>query len=410
MKTKAVKILDCCKYELGIFVILAVQALINLYPFNGMSENFYVYYLVDFSISKTSRMLIGSLVNLLTDKPTVGWVNTFATVVLFAALVFVAVVLGQVIRASESDVKPQILVAVLFFATGSVTLAGFSKFFGMLDIYMFFFTVVAVIFARNRYLRWLIPLLCVAGCLVNYVYSISYFPLIVLVLFYLIVTQEKKAGNILLLVLTIIITVLLVFYCAFFGHKTTTVAYDELRMLLEQKSGTQISEECITYFEPYLYNAGEHSAGIPIEVSENLTPVQFVLKVAEHVLTERVSIFGMIPVLLIFLFSASALVAIWVMCIRNAETKGKKFVFLCFIHSMLFIPLCCLLSTDFIRWVQAGIIVQFGLIFFMFLTHDKDFEKTVIQIREFFKNRQIFLWLVFAVHAFSASNGLGVGA
>ena len=106
MKTKASKFISCCKYELGIFVLLCIQALMNLNEIKNMLLDFYSYYLVDFSMGKTSRLLIGSIVSLLTDKPTAAWIHGFAVVVLFLTLLATALIIGKVIKSASDEMRP----------------------------------------------------------------------------------------------------------------------------------------------------------------------------------------------------------------------------------------------------------------------------------------------------------------
>ena len=93
MQTNFIKFFLKIKYELVLFLMLLVQACFNLDFVNGMDRNFLLYYLVDFSMGKTSRLLIGSLVNLLTDNPTKVWINCFAGVVLLLTFIFTSVIL-----------------------------------------------------------------------------------------------------------------------------------------------------------------------------------------------------------------------------------------------------------------------------------------------------------------------------
>jgi hypothetical protein len=129
VKTKILTFTHRFKYELGILALLLVQALLNLKRIMGMDSNFLVYYLSDFSMAKTSRMLVGTFVNLLTDHPTERWINNFARIVLFAVIVFVAVLLGRVVKSVDADKRIPLYAMILFFCTGTFTMHIFSAFF-----------------------------------------------------------------------------------------------------------------------------------------------------------------------------------------------------------------------------------------------------------------------------------------
>ena len=397
MKIKIPPALEKFRYELSAFLLLVIQACMNIDFRNGMDNNFYVYYLADFSMGKTSRLLIGSLINLLTDKPTTVWLNCFAAVVLLLTFILTSLLVGRVIKSTEGKMRTVITVFSLFFVSGAFTFWGFSKFFGILDIYMYLLAVISVIAAHNRIFRWLIPAFCVGGVLINYVFTISYYPIIALVLLYLIATSEKKAGNVIILLLSGGISVALMFYCLIVGKTTATMPFEEMWQIMEDKLGTEISYNAATYYEFYLYGTEENSVSYGIDMNASVSNFieafsRYLLESA-HNIRDFISVtIGALPVFGVFWY-------IWGKCFGAAETKLKKFVFFCIIVSPVFTVICCLLSTDITRWAAPGIFTQFILGFVMFAGKDKLFEDTLLSIRAKLKGRSfvvIMLWLVYA--------------
>lgn len=402
LKTKAIDFISKFKYELSVFFLLCIQGCIDTTVFRGMDPGYYGYYLVDFSMGKTSRLLIGSFVNLLTDKPTVEWINGFAAVVLVLTYLFTAFLIGKVIKSTDAELRPCIIIFSLFSVSGAFGVYTFSKFFGLLDIYMYLFTVLSVVIVRNKYFKWLIPLLCVGGVLVNYVYTIAYFPLLAAVLLYLIFTQEKKAGNIILFIIMCTVTVVLMFYCTFVGKETATFTFDEMHRILEQKLGEELTYDQIHYFDYYLYGNHENEERFGIDMS-GMTPVEFISALLWYLREEGYNFSG-IKTVAIGAFPVFAVFeAMWFMCIKNAQTKPRKFVYLCFMLVPLFAVACCVLSTDMTRWAASGLIVQFGTGLFMFAVKDEPFRKAMLYLKEKLKGKGFIVAAVWVIYASTIS-------
>lgn len=400
MRTKTLSFFDKFKHELGIFVLLCLQALVQNFNFLGkMDENFLVYYLVDFSLGKTSRLLIGSIVNLFTDKPTEQWLNGFALIVLVLTFVFTSVVLGHVVKNVKEEMRMSAYAFVLFFVTGSFTMYGFSRFFGLLDIYMFIFSLLAIVFAQHKYLRWLVPLACLAGVFVNYVYTISYFPVVILVILYLADMREKKAADISLFCITVVTVLAATYFCAFWGKYTMTVTFDEMLQILQQKFGREITLEQVEYYRFYLF-AKDMTDGVLVDASQ-LTPIEYMWGLWDHVFSITKANTGIATLAIASLPVIAVFWCVWIMSIRAAEKKSRKFVYSCFLLSTLFIFICCVFSTDLTRWITAGVLSQFILCFFMFAMRDEAFEKTVDKLKNFFFNNKIVLVAMFVMYAFT---------
>ncbi len=397
MKEKISGILLKCKYELGIFIMLIIHSLIHFRYYNGMPRYFLPQYLVDFSMGINSRLWVGSIVSLLTDHPTENWINWFSRIILLLGLLMTAVVLGRVVRLTKKEERLVLFGFILFFCSGSLTVACFSKYSGLLDIHMYILTIVAVFIVRHKYFRWLVPLLCVAGVFVNYAYTISYFPLVVLTILYLADRDEKKAGNIALFSVTVITVLVVTFYCVFLGKNYMNVTFDELWTIVEQKCGREFEYMDIRYFSLYLFGIDpirvvdkDVSTAQPLEFIQILSQTLYESTSDHSNITTLVVI--TVPVVLAFWF-------IWINCIRSTQSKSRKFVYLCFMLSTLFIPICCLLSTDFIRWIASGIIVQFALCFNMFTLRDEPFEKAAEKLKSFFTENKIVFWVIYIIYS-----------
>lgn len=400
MKTKILTFTDRFKYELGILALLLVQALFNLKRIMGMDGNFLVYYLSDFSMAKTSRMLVGTFVNLLTDHPTERWINNFARIVLFATIVFVAVLLGRIVRKVDADKRLPIYVLILFFCTGTFTMHIFSAFFGMMDIYMFMFAAVSIACLQNRFLRWIVPLLCLAGVLINIVFIFSFFPAVLLVILYLAAFSEKKAGYIVLFCITALSVLALTYYCGFMFEGTVAVTVEEMRAIMERKFCAPVSDEQLEYFTAYIFGTDTDGQNFLTGNIHDMSLNMLVKTLSDFMLSERLDTRGLMSLGVGAVPVMAAFWGIWIGCIRKTKESGKKFVYLCFILSALCIPFCLVLSTDPIRWYAAGVMTQFALGFYMFYAKDKAFAETVEAIRKFFEDKKIIFLLIFLAYVF----------
>lgn len=398
MKTKAFALISKIKYEVAVFLLLCIQACVDTSIFMGVDPGYYGYYLADFSMGKTSRLLVGSFVNLLTDNPTVEWINGFAAVVLVLVYIFTAILIGKIIRSTPADIRKPVIVFSMFSVSGVFGVYIFSRFFGLLDIYMYLFTVLAVVAVRNKVFRWLVPLFCIGGVLINYVYTIAYFPLVAAVLLYLIITDEKKAGTSVLFTVTCAVTVALMFYCAFIGKETATYTFEEMKAIMEGKLGEELTYDHIHYYDYYLYgsHANEERLGVNME---GMTPVEFISALLWYLSTEGYNKGGIFAVSLGALPVFVAFWIVWFRCIRKADTKLRKFSYLCFMLMPLFTVACCILSTDMPRWVASGLIVQFGLGFFMFAVKDKPFESVMRELGDFFKGKAFVVGIIYFIYA-----------
>ena len=181
MVERAKKFISDWKYEIVIFLMTMIPVLINIEKLSQIHHMYVIHYLPDFTMGINSRTFVGSLVRILNSHPTEEWLTNFCIVFLIIGMVLTAVVLGRVVKKSKDENRLSVFVFILFFVSGSYTLSLFSRFFGMIDIHMYIIAILSVVFAGNKYLRWLVPVLCVAGVFVNFAFTISYFIIVIMI-------------------------------------------------------------------------------------------------------------------------------------------------------------------------------------------------------------------------------------
>lgn len=395
------------KYEAVIFLMTMIPVLMNCRELSEVHRMFISYYLYDYSMGINSRMLIGSFVRLLNAHPTEEWITGFATVFLIFGMMLTAIALGGVVKNAKSENRFSVFVFIAFFVSGAYTISIFSRFFGMLDIHMYIFALISVAFANNKYLRWLVPFLCIAGVLVNYVFIMSYFPFALLALLYYTDKSEKKLAGIVLFVITIVSVLALTLYCVFLAKDHMFMTFDEALKIMEEKIGHSFTAEQNEYAELYLFGFHTESEEMyGVKIAE-VSPFEYLYYFIKFLYENRIGMYGILTLLIITVPVIAVFWTIWIMCIKNTDKKSLKFVFLCCILSVVCIPVCCVLSTDFIRWIGSGVMCQFAMCFLMFYTKDEAFDKTVKKLRDVFSKNKIVLIIIYAVYVSSAYLQLG---
>lgn len=405
MKTKAAKIFSSIKYELCIFVVLAVQAIFKMYPDFSVGEYTRLYYLIDFSMAKTSRLLIGSFVKLLNPDPSPEWIAGFCAIVLMIVLLISSVMIGKVIRSSENTFKAHTLVIVAFLVTGMFTFSNFSLFLGFLDIWMFIIGLTAIVCINNKYLRWFVPVLCAVGVFVHNGFAITYFPLIALMTFYLSVTGEKKIANSVIFLVSCVVVVVATLWVSVKGAETATVTYEQLFELLRNKGGFAYTDHGIKNIAFYLLDIPPEDTGVTPEMVEGASALERLIMMA-GVNLKNVSLTHTVSITVFGGTVIAGFMAVWAKCIGNTDSKARRFVYLCFMLSVLTIPVGMLIAQDFIRWFQSAIITQFALVLYMIFVKDEPFRKTLEQAGMFFKDKTVVLAIMFIVYAMAQPFGV----
>lgn len=394
------------KYEAVIFLLTMIPVFLNIEKLSEIHPMFVIHYLPDFSMGINSRILIGSFVNLLNSHPTEEWLTNFAIIFLIIGMFLTAIVLGRVIKKSASDNRLSVFVFILFFVSGAYTISQFSRFFGMLDIHMYIIAILAVVCAGNKYLRWFVPVLCIAGAFVNYGFAISYFIIVLFAMLYHAEKSEKKAGYIAVFIITVISVLALTFFFVFRAYAYMFMTFEDALKIMEGKIGHTFSEEEKEYIALYLFGVHPESEKLYGVVIYGSSPLDYLYYFAKFIYENRIGTRGMFSLALVTVPVVLAFWAIWIMCIKNTEKKGRKFVYICAMLSVFFIPVCCILSTDYARWIGAIIMCQFAMCFLMFYFRDEAFDKTVGKFRQLFSKNRIVLIILYLVYVSSAYVGL----
>lgn len=389
------------KYEVIIFLMTMIPVFFNINKLSSVHRMYVPYYLFDFSMGINSRTWVGSVVRLLNSHPTEEWIRAFALVILILGMLITAFALGGAVKKSSAENRFSVFVLILFFVSGSLTISVFSRFFGMLDIHMYILALVAVVFSQNRYLRWFVPVLCLAGVLVNFVFTISYFPVVVLALLYNADKSERKSSDVILFVITVVSVIGLTAYCVFVASDNMFVTFEEALQIMENKIGHPLTEEQNYYAQLYLFGQSDSASELFGKPVSDMAPLEYVYNYFRYFVETSFGIQGIMNLAIITVPVVAAFWMLWIKCIRLSEKKSTKFVYSCYILSALFIPVCCMLSTDLVRWIASGVMCQFALCFLMFYTGETAFIKTVGLIKERCLTNKIIPIVIYVLYSSS---------
>lgn len=336
------------KYEFLIFLVLLVQSIPAL--FRGPSE-YYIAYLFDYKIGYVSRVLIGSLINLLTNNLTVAWLRTFITTVYILVFMLVALLLGKLIRHTNADKRRFLIFTIAYFLIAKYAMWVWFIYFGIFDIFWFSFAILAIIAVNNRYAKWFIPILCFLGLATHYAFAFIFMPTIAVVLLFDLIEKKYAKQNLILTVVSCATMAVTSVYFFIFANRTIKLQGDALVEYVYSKLDYRFSD----FFKTYLVFYFDPKAQSLIETLKDLWAY-----VSANDLKYYLQIFyPSVPVLVL-------LICFWVKVVKLSTAKNEKrlYLFICTALPFAAMP-AFLFSNDLYRLLSQFILSQFCLIFYL---------------------------------------------
>ncbi len=170
----------------GLFAfLLAYEVVIgnNLAPWR-ISDDFFVFYTVDFGMGFCSRILPGALCRLLLGEPDQHAVSVYTTVLMVLFFAGVCLLLEQLIKRTAKQDRLLCLFFVLLFITGPASFSIFVVGLGIMDYYWMLFALLFFVFLSRKLLYYFIPPLFALCVFVHYGSMICYIPLMAIILLY----------------------------------------------------------------------------------------------------------------------------------------------------------------------------------------------------------------------------------
>ncbi len=367
---------DKIKYEALLFGFMSFSLAIVLSNEQDPMWLYNEFYLVDYSVGFCSRLLIASIVSLITDNFSNEWLTGFCIASNLIAYLLYAILAGRVIRKLKDNTATLAKAAAFTVALFPLGMTVFAHWFGMLDIFMFIIAMITVVCINSKWLCVLTPVLIFIGLAVHPGYVFQYAPLIGALLAYKMVKSNFAKSDVILFFVSAAVGALSLAYFEFFALKTLTVSFEGLKEHIASKIGdySLIRGE---FYKGYLFN--DYSDEV-IQGSD--TALANPSNYYERIMVFLSTAFGSISVFtLIYYFICFVFVCVFFCVLLRRLFKTEKgflrkspYVLSALI---IFMSACAsLLSTDTQRWLSAGILSM--LIFMLNLLYNSDETATAV--------------------------------
>jgi len=385
-KQTKIKFLIIGRFEIFIFLFLLLEFFM-LTAKNSMGTWEKTFYLLTYEYGFVSRALVGSVFSIFTDFVTEKMLFIAAVASFLFLILMISILLGNLIRKSNPEIKHAVILFVTLFLASpfSVTyLLGFH--IGRFDTYWIIITLLALVFIKNRILKWSIPLLCGVAVAVHQGYMDTYMPALAIPLLYEI-------------------------YQSSYSKKSVVIFSVSCLIMMALFSAFQFFPADIPFDNPIDF-AGHLSAGADFKASAPQLYVEYFAPFREYWIediTPLMKTFA-IPLLSVYLLISLPLFIlfgfIWMNSFAASDNRFQKFIFfLCAAAPSAFIP-AALFGLDWDRWWAAFINTQFIIIFYFMHSKETVVVESVKRAGDFFeKHFLLFLLLIifFAFLAFSES-------
>lgn len=377
MKIKMIKLTKKNNYlqkyaiELSIFTLLTFSLIVSVSSeINGWVS---VWYVADYSIGFSSRLIIGSFLHtLFGNYITTNVAYTFVIINFLIGFLLLSMVIGQGTRRLSNEKQKLTLLVLVGLYLASPASFGYLwtvENMGRLELYLFVITLLIVLLSfyidnsiMTLILFTLLGILCIA---IHQVYMFLFFPiLLVIFIDHLYRSQFQKS----ILIGTIISIFILCVVCLFFQFGSN-ILYDDplvLTALLQTKTDLFVSDGVLT--QEYFWEFSDH-------FTNNMLP-ELRTRFRNGVYT----VLMLSPILVIF-------IKLWLLTIKNAKSKIEKSKYIMMIlTNVTFIPAFALL-TDWGRWFGAFFTVQFLIFLYLAAKNDENilysFEKFSNTIKKY---------------------------
>ena len=326
------------------------------------NTDFMTFFLPDYRIGFVSRALIGSLIYLFTDHPTVRTIaavlycTVFVSSVLFCFLQ--AVLAGKALRTSD---YATLLLSYLFFLNKIFWWNNVQE-IGMLDVFMTLLVQLYLLTVeRRRTLGYILaPVVCFAGLLIHTSFFFYGFPIVAAIL-WLELLKAGKPGRVCVAAFALACAVSVALFALFtiFPQDLVRVSPDELDMLLRQKYAGDIQDK---YFIYHLYRTDAVKNNDTIDVFDFLSAASvsrdvFSAKMRRHLLN-------------LLLVSAPFICG----CVLHARRSGNRLIaYLGCIAPLVALVPSLLFSTDTERFFSLCILAQYMLLHYLSTQTDVHF-------------------------------------
>ena len=333
------------------------------------------FYVCDYSVGICSRLFVGAVIGLFTDRVTIQMMNTIINCAVCFSLLIQAVFAGLLLRAGLKNHSAPAALMGLLMTTDPLAVVENMSSPGLLDVYLLVLFLLWLSLLKTPLIALATPVFCLVGMAIHYEFLFSFLPpMLTLLLNYAFFAKKKRQriGRWIAFAGGSGVSAASFFYFVFLAKDHLRMTSDEYyRHMLSRFSLTVSQRDTLTslmgapvyrpYFDFYIfgqYQNYDYFKNIVdfFEFLKNWTVMGFV----PGMLYKDLALF--LPV---FLLAA----VLWGKCTRG-EKGLKKLPYICFIGQALVLVPELIISTDIWRWVSAALLAQFFVFAVVYL--DKD--------------------------------------
>ena len=349
------------------FLIVIAGILLYFMKENYGRYGYYVNYIVDFHIGFVSRALVGSIISLFSDSIVTEsaaanfsfFSGLLTNIALFSLL---CVVICKVNRKYQTFV----FIVLLFFLLSPVLYKYyFTLAYGWLDVLWLLTFFSCILCLKNKYLSFMITVLCSLGISFHYAFSFLVLPSILALQYYEMHKSKFEKVRIFSFTLNIAVSLCLSIYYLLFA--TTKMTSEEFYAYVESKSAFGSNYwKWDEYWELFYYQYLKRTPSTATAAVSQWAKPSF------PGLSESLEIFASVALLIIF-FST-----IWFIACRLSLKTGGKLLYIGLLLLPIFTSVIFFTGADYGRWVSAFSCSQFIVFFYLLQDEDSIVSKTIL--------------------------------
>lgn len=323
------------------------------------------YWVTDFRIGIFSQFLPGEILRHFKPAFTSEWLlRMFSATALIGAAVCGA---GTAVICSRADEKVKLpaFIAGTILCTSCLGFPMMGGCAGIPDVINIFLSVIAILCLSRKQTAWLVPFICVICMANHYVFAVTLFPvLFVLLISRAIKQQGGKTASAALLGSSSLAVIASFLYVVFFQKKTLKMSLEQVNALIAEKTDIPVHY----LLEPYVFgtvSSLEENGVIPegaldADVVRMKGPARWFVFLKDYIALnlEGFSVKGSVLMLLCVIVPIIFFVMCWVKCLKKSETKGEKLLYFMPLLAFAAIPVMFAVSSDHGRYVSIVLVAQ----------------------------------------------------
>ncbi len=337
-------------YEAVILIVLGVIA--SGIKVSG-SDYYFSFFLFDYSHGYMTRGFIGEVISLFTDTVTEQLAYRVVFAVFSLLAVAAALLLGRAIRKCDKQFKGTVIFISAALVLSPMTFRWLRLNGMQSDLYFYTCTMLALLFVKNKYLRWIIPFFGIIASLASVTYTVHCMILLAIVLLYEF-SKEKRKSDGLLCLLTYAGIIGVAIYAIASRNSLSFSNADELYAYISSKTPCVLDEEAVRYY------LGEYFLDLPEAIDKYIG-----VEIRSHWNT---LIFG---IFFVYLPIAVLFGVFWWKCLKKSKLPLSKFVFFLAIAEMLYACAPAIFTGEPGRWLAPALVVECGLLLYMVADHNE---------------------------------------